>query len=160
MGTRPTKAADSIYCKCRLEAATYNDRLNSREGAAELLGVSPSSLADYELGNTKIIPVDKIVLMADLYNAPEIKNHYCRNVCPIGCDFPDIIEDADLDRLSIKAISSLQNAKWISDTLLSIVADGVISDSEKEDLDKIMATLDEFVGIYQSLKVYAEKNMK
>ena len=56
----------------------YNERLYSREGAAELLGISVSTLADYELGNTKVVPVDKVVLMADLYNAPELKTGYCK----------------------------------------------------------------------------------
>lgn len=82
MGTNPTKAADNIYCKCRKEAAKYNDKLNSREGAAELLGISASTLADYELGITKIIPADAILRMADLYNAPELRNHYCKYSCP------------------------------------------------------------------------------
>lgn len=77
MGTNPTKAADNIYCRCRKEAAKYNDKLNSRDGAAELLGISASTLADYELGITKIIPADAILRMADLYNAPELRNHYC-----------------------------------------------------------------------------------
>lgn len=76
MGTNPTKAADNIYCRCRKEAAKYNDKLNSRDGAAELLGISASTLADYELGITKIIPADAILRMADLYNAPELRNHY------------------------------------------------------------------------------------
>jgi hypothetical protein len=40
MGTSPTKAVDNIYCKCRKEAAKYNDKLNSREGVAEMLGIS------------------------------------------------------------------------------------------------------------------------
>lgn len=80
MGTNPTKAADNIYCKCRKEAAKYNDKLNSREGAAELLGISASTLADYELGITKIIPADAILRMADLYNAPELRNHYCKYI--------------------------------------------------------------------------------
>lgn len=56
MGTNPTKAADNIYCKCRKEAAKYNDRLHSREGAAELLGYSPSSLAGWELGTDRPSP--------------------------------------------------------------------------------------------------------
>lgn len=68
MGTDCTKTNDNIYFRCRKEAAKYNDKLNSRESAADLLGVSVSSLADYELGNTKVVPVDKVVLMADLYN--------------------------------------------------------------------------------------------
>ena len=79
MGTNPTKAADNVYCRYRKAAAMYNDKLNSREGAAELLGISQSTLADYELGITKIIPADSIMRMADLYNAPQLRNYYCRN---------------------------------------------------------------------------------
>ena len=40
-------------------------RLYSREGAAELRRNLTSLLANYELGNTKVVPVDKVVLMAD-----------------------------------------------------------------------------------------------
>ena len=61
MGTNPTKAAGNIYCQCRKEAAKYNDKLNSREGAAEVLGMSPSTLSDYELGITKIIPAEMCI---------------------------------------------------------------------------------------------------
>ena len=32
----------SIYFQCRKEAAKYNDRLSSREGASEMLNVSVS----------------------------------------------------------------------------------------------------------------------
>ena len=73
MGRGPTKSNENAYFVARKKAAMYNERLYSREGAAELLGISVSTLADYELGNTKVVPVDKVVLMADLYNAPELK---------------------------------------------------------------------------------------
>lgn len=69
MGRGPTKSNENVYFVARKKAAMYNERLYSREGAAELLGISVSTLADYELGNTKVVPVDKVVLMADLYNA-------------------------------------------------------------------------------------------
>lgn len=84
MGNDSTKCNENIYFKCRKEAALYDERLRSRESAADLLGVSPSSLADYELGNTKVVPVDKVNLMADLYNAPQLKTTYCKFDCPIG----------------------------------------------------------------------------
>lgn len=57
MGSDYTKSNENVYFVCRKEAAKYNDKLNSRESASELLGVSVSSLADYELGNTKVVPV-------------------------------------------------------------------------------------------------------
>ena len=83
MGRDAAKACENQCFRCRKEAAKHNDKLGSREGAAELLGISVSSLADYELGNTKVIPVDKVVLMADIYNAPELMAWYCSE-CLIG----------------------------------------------------------------------------
>lgn len=62
MGRGPTKSNENVYFVARKKAAMYNERLYSREGAAELLGISVSTLADYELGNTKVVPVDKVVL--------------------------------------------------------------------------------------------------
>ena len=56
MGKDSTKGNDNVYFRARKEAAIYNERLFSREGAAELLGISVSTLADYELGNTKVVP--------------------------------------------------------------------------------------------------------
>lgn len=49
---------ENVYFECRKRAAIHNERLNSRAGAAEILGISESTLAHYELGITKNIPVD------------------------------------------------------------------------------------------------------
>lgn len=157
MGSNPTKAADNMYCKCRLAAAKCNDKLNSREGAAELLGLSSSTLADYELGNTKVVPVDKVNLMADLYNAPELRHWYCRNVCPLGEDMPQI-ELGELDRLTIKTLAVLKKATSVKDDLLDITLDGVITLEEKPKLEEIIQTLREVTSVAQSLIVWAEKN--
>ena len=53
MGRRPTKAANNPFCKARIDAAKYNDSLFSKEKAAEFLGISVSTLSDYELVFTK-----------------------------------------------------------------------------------------------------------
>lgn len=68
MGKAPMNENNNMYFKARKKAAVYNERLYSREGAAELLGISVSTLADYELGNTKVVPVDKVVLMSEMCN--------------------------------------------------------------------------------------------
>lgn len=159
MGNTPTKAADNIYCKCRKEAAKYNDKLNSREGAAELLGLSVSSLADYELGLTKVVPVDKVALMADLYNAPELKNYYCSEVCPLGCSNSRIMLE-DLDRISLKALSSFRKIAGVKESLLNIVEDGIISEDEKPELNNLLVIMDEVEAVIKTFKLWAEKNMK
>ena len=158
MGTNPTKAADNVYCRYRKAAAMYNDKLNSREGAAELLGISQSTLADYELGITKIIPADSIMRMADLYNAPELRNYYCRNCCPLGGEVPKV-EMEDLDRISIRALSTFRKIGETKELLLDITEDGVISEDEKGDLNKVLENLEELEQIAQSLKLWVEKNL-
>ena len=153
MGTNPTKAADNIYCKCRKEAAKYNDKLNSREGAAELLGISASTLADYELGITKIIPADAI------YNAPELRNHYCKYSCPLGQDVP-LVDTESLDRIAVRALASLKKVQESKENLLDVVADGVISEDEKPILQDILSNLDELTAVSQNLKVWVQKNLE
>lgn len=159
MGRRPTKAADNQFCIARLEAAKYNERLLSKEGASELLGVSVSTLSDYELGITKSVPPDMVLKMSDLYNAPELRNYYCREMCPLGCDMP-ALELEDLDRITVRAMASLRNVAGAKESLLDITADGIITDEEKPALKKILATLDDISSIAQSLKIWAEKNLE
>ena len=151
MGTNPTKAADNIYCKCRKEAAKYNDKLNSREGAAELLGISASI--------TKIIPADAILRMADLYNAPELRNHYCKYSCPLGQDVP-LVDTESLDRIAVRALASLKKVQESKENLLDVVADGVISEDEKPILQDILSNLDELTAVSQNLKVWVQKNLE
>lgn len=158
MGRRPTKAADNPFCKARLEAAKYNGKLYSKEGAAELLGISVSSLSDYELGLTKIIPSDMVVKMADLYNAPELRNVYCTEMCPLGCEMPKVSVE-ELDRITLKALSSLRKVSNIKEMLLDITEDGIISDDEKPDLKVILENLEELEQVSQSLKLWVKKNM-
>ncbi len=70
MGRDATKAAGNPWYEARMRAAKYNGKLASREGAAEMLGMSVSAVADTALGLTKCMPVEEAVLMADLYNGP------------------------------------------------------------------------------------------
>lgn len=158
MGRRQTKAADNPFCIARLEAAKYNGKLFSKEGAAELLGVSVSTLSDYELGITKVVPPDMVLKMSDLYNAPELENYYCTSVCPLGRDIPKA-DLADLDRISVKALSTFRKLTETKELLLDITEDGVIDESEKPALDKILETLDELEQVAQSLKLWVKKNL-
>lgn len=159
MGRRPTKAVDNPFCKARLEAASYNDRLFSKEGASELLGVSVSTLSDYELGVTKVIPPDMVVKMSDLYNAPELENYYCTNMCPLGCNIPKVNVE-ELDRISLRALATFRKVEETREVLLDITSDGVIAEDEKADLQKVLCNLEELEQIAQSMKLWVKKNMQ
>ncbi len=159
MASTSSRSADNIYCKCRKQAAKKKPKLNSREGAAELLGLSASSLSDYELGITKVVPVDKVALMAELYDAPELCNYYCKNVCPIGEAVPSA-EVNGLERITLKALVALNKMVGIQEELLSISEDGVVDESEREEMRSIIERLNEISNVAQSLKIWAEKNLK
>ena len=136
MGRDAAKACENQCFRCRKEAAKHNDKLGSREGAAELLGISVSSLADYELGNTKVIPVDKVVLMADIYNAPELMAWYCSSECLIGksLEMPSP-EIASVERTTMKLLKQLRQGdiEQVKERLIDITADGIISKDEWAD---------------------------
>ncbi len=162
MGRDPTKAIENPCFRCRREAAKYNDKLHSREGAAELLGVSVSSLAEYELGNTNVIPVDKIYLMADLYNAPELKAWYCSSECPIGRSFPMPSSDlSTVERTTLNLLRQLRqdDVEQVREKLIDITADGVISDDERVDLADILAYLDKLIKAAGELRLIGQKAM-
>jgi len=159
MGRDAKKAAGNPWYEARINAAKYDDRLSSREGAAERLGMSASSVADAELGLTKFMPVDKAVLMADAYNAPHLLNHYCLNECPIGCRRPLSDEDLDIDRGTVRLLKNLKVSQLndIKDKLLDIAEDGVISDEEKPDLKEVMEYLNELARALSELQTVSQK---
>lgn len=158
MGKTATKAADNVYCRARYEAAKFNDRLWSREGASEEMGIDKSRLARIELGS--IIPYpEEVLLMADIYNAPELKNGYCRNHCPLGSGFMPVTLE-NFDRLVIKALSVLNRAAASKAELLAIAEDGNVTKKNMPDIERILDTLDEVTQVSQNLRIWAEKNLK
>lgn len=152
----------NVYFRARKEAAIYNERLFSREGAAELLGISVSTLADYELGNTKVVPVDKVVLMADLYNCPELKTGYCKHECPIGKSMPLATQVSGIEGIALRLIREFdtEKVKQMEKSLIDIAADGVISEEEKPELEAILKRLDELAVVISEMKLIGEKALK
>lgn len=159
MPRKATKASDSVFYKARIEAATGNDNLYSREGASEILGIDRTRLARIELGSLSPYP-EEVLVMADAYNAPELCNYFCSQDCPLGKQTIQQVEIAELDRLTIQVLSAFQKINPIKDTLLEITADGIISEHEEPKLEEVIEALDLISAHAQSLKLWAEKNIK
>lgn len=157
MSSYTTKAAGNIYCQCRKAAVLKNEKLRTREGAAEVLGYSVSALAGWELDTDRPSP-EAVLTMSEAYQAPELKSHYCRNICPLGAGMPEL-KVRDIDRITVLAISSIKKVCQSKESLLDIVADGVITEEEKPTLAEIIKNLDELTDIAQSLKAWAQKNI-
>lgn len=160
MGTTPTKAADNMYCQHRLKAAKYNDKLRSREGAAEAIGVSPSAMADYELGNIKVVPVDKVNTMAEVYNAPELRSWYCSTQCPLGVGNVRQIDAQSFDRMVNHVVSVFRKAAPISNILLDVAEDGRIDKSEVVTIEEIAEEIIKIMLCCGEFMLWREKNLK
>lgn len=157
MANITAKTSSNVFYKARCEAATHNEQLSSREGAADIMSIDRGRLYRIESGITNPYP-EEIRLMADLYNAPELENYYCTNICPLGGEMPKA-DLADLDRISIRALSTFRKIGETKDLLLDITEDGIITEDEKGDLNKVLENLEELEQIAQSLKLWVKKNL-
>ncbi len=160
MGKKPTKAADNIYCQKRLQAALTDYRFNSREKTAEMMNMSLSQLTEYELGTCKRIPPESVCLMAELYNAPDLRSYYCHYQCPIGAIDIHPVYSEQLEGITLNILAEMNMLDRLKNRLIEIAADGQITDDEEADFNKILENLDGISKRAQELKVYAEKNRK
>ncbi|MCD8206890.1 MAG: hypothetical protein LUD72_03025 [Bacteroidales bacterium] len=158
MSNITAQTSANIFYKARCDAAKHNDSLSSREGASDQMAIDRGRLYRIESGITYPNP-DEVRLMCDLYNAPELENHYCTNICPLGMGIPQAFV-ADLDRISLRTLSAFKKVEETKEILLDITADGTIHDYEMEGLNKVLKTLDELEQVAQSLKIWAKKNLK
>ena len=140
MGGCHKRTQENPFYRARMDAAAYNDALKSREGAAEALGVHPSTIANYELGTRCHPQPDLVLMMADLYRAPELSLN-------------------GIDRIAIQTLSSLKDVESVKDSLIEIVADGVVSADEEEALEQILEHLEAIAKAAKELRLWIEKNV-
>ena len=163
MGNDCRKQNKNVYFVARKRAAdTWDDRLSSREGAAALIGVSESTLADYELCVTKVVPVDKVALMAEFYHAPELKNMYCKNECPIGKDMNIALEAKGIESVVLKIVQEFSTNRIddFKNTLVEIAQDGKIEDREISALQMMLGWASDMEFALSQLKLTAKKIME
>lgn len=124
-----TKAADSPFYLARMEASKVNDRLASREGAADETGIDRSRMARVELGSANPTP-EEVLLLADTYDAPQLLNYYCSMCCPIGRQNVKPCAVQEFDRVMMQALAALQGTDKISAAIISIAQDGRVDPGE------------------------------
>lgn len=141
MANVTAKTSSNIFYKARCEAATHNEQLSSREGAADYMSIDRGRLYRIESGIAVPYP-EEIRLMADLYNAPELENYFCRTMCPLGCEMPKA-ELANLDRITVRTLSVFRKIGKTKEMLLDITADA----SEKAQTGAILRVIRALLGI-------------
>ena len=159
MSRLATKAAGSEFYRARMEASSTNDRYKSREGASEVIGMDRTRLARIELGTIYPYP-EEVVMMADAYNAPQLINHYCSSVCPIGCRIIPHAELNQLDRMTIKIMNALDGVQGMGQTMRELADDGYITPEEVPRLKEIYRSLHKVATVTADMQIWMEKYAK
>ncbi len=158
MSKKATKAADNMYYLARCEAAECNPDFNSREKAAEIIGMDRTRLARIELDTIAPYP-EEVKAMAETYKVPELCNSYCARECPIGQNSVQEVTIDDFDRLALKVLGSLKDIDSLRSSLIAISEDGQVDDYEREDFQKILDTLEKISTNAKALQLWAIKNI-
>lgn len=153
---KATKAADNVYYQARIRAADYNDQLNSREAAAEVVCIERTRLANIELGNLNPHP-EEVNLMASTYNAPDLINYYCAHQCPVGCGRIDELNPRNLESAALKIERLTRNIDAIAQDISDIAEDGKITADERKLFDCRLQQLRELKKSIEELILIAEE---
>ena len=161
MGRDATETTGNVWRDARIRAAKWNDELNSQEGVADLVGCGRDAIRRVENGLNKVMPVDMAILLADLYHAPELKNYYCLNECPIGRTRALSDDAIEVDRATVKLTKILrkETVQAIKHTLQDIAVDGEISDDEMDSFCEVVEGLKEVSKIISELEIIRDRRM-
>ena len=98
-------------------------------------------------------------MMSDLYNAPELKNYYCKHECPIGRTLPIATEHDTLQGITIRLLNALDDdaIKAMKRELVSMASDGEISEDEKPRLKKAQDALDSLAVVISELRMFGDR---
>lgn len=142
------KRCPNLYQRARLSTGMTQER------AAELLGLSPESLKQYEGGKT--VPKDETVAkMVEVYSCPWLALEHAQATDTLGV-VPEVTP-RPLPMASIALRNRLQDATGRLDALLRIAEDGVIDEAERPEFDSIVVELREtMAAIYQVIYSGAE----
>ena len=153
MGRRSTKENKSVW------QVTREDLGLTREKAGELIpGFSPERIEKIENGRTQIQPED-VMLLAEYYKAPSLRNYYCSNECPIGQAHALPTESKALAQIAVETLNAVNKLGKSRDRLLEIVEDGQVRPDEYADFVEIKATLDKIALSVSNLQLWVDEQI-
>ncbi|MGN1156838.1 MAG: helix-turn-helix domain-containing protein [Agathobacter sp.] len=151
MGRKSTREDKNVYQISREEANL------TREAAAEKLEFISSDRIE-KIESEKSLPhPDEILAMADCYKNPALCNYYCSHECPIGQEYVPEVTFKELSQITLEMLASLNSLEKEKNRLIEITVDGVISEDEKKDFEKIKQQLTQISLAIDSLELWVQK---
>ena len=151
MGRKSTKENKNIYQTSREEVGL------TRDAAAEQLAFISSDRIE-KIENEKSLPhPEEILAMADCYKNPSLCNYYCSHECPIGQEYVPEVKFKELSQITLEMLASLNSLEKEKNRLIEITVDGVISEDEMKDFEKIQEQLSQISMAIDSLGLWVQK---
>jgi hypothetical protein len=164
MARNNPKSPDNIYRVCRLRGG-YSSQKNASEAfdlvesKSEKASTSEGSLKDYER-DAQIPSPETVLLMAQVYNTPELKHLHCANSCPIGEDLyqeaPKLAE-SDIYHTYFDLMGAFNRVAQIQAQLHEVISDDNLSSDELPTMDSILEVLDQIAESSREIRVWVEK---
>lgn len=151
----PSTAVNRYYL-ARIAAAERNERMSSREGASEEMGIDRKRMQRIEIGTLNPYP-EEVLLMADAYHAPELLNFHCSRCCPIGQRTVPRAEMNELDRITVKFLNALRDIKDTDKELLRIAQDGILTEDEVPQMKHLLHVVQGLAAIACEIQIYIDK---
>ena len=141
----------NIY-KAAREAAGY-----TQERAAEMLGISETSIRAYETGH-RLPPAEVVDLMVTVYDSQYLAVQFLRESADLAKSVLPEVEQVRLPEAVMELVDAIyQFADAHRDRqLISIAKDGVIDENERPEFDSIAAELQEIVKAAMAVR-YAKQ---
>ena len=95
--------------------------------------------------------------MAECYKNPALCNYYCSHECPIGQEHVPEIKLKELSQITLEVLASLNAMEKEKNRLIEITVDGVISEDEMKDFEKIQKQLTQISMTIDSLELWVQK---
>ncbi|MBR2214392.1 MAG: helix-turn-helix transcriptional regulator [Selenomonadaceae bacterium] len=86
---RTVGSADNVFYQARMKAAARDTDFESRASTEIIVGISSTRLYQIERG-IRQPHRDELLIMAKEYDAPELLETYCREMCPVGCKAKEV----------------------------------------------------------------------
>ena len=141
----------NIY-KAAREAAGY-----TQERAAEMLGISETSIRAYETGH-RLPPAEVVDLMVIAYDSQYLAVQFLRESADLAKSVLPEVEQVRLPEAVMELVDAIyQFADAHRDRqLISIAKDGIIDENERPEFDAIAAELQEIVKAAMAVR-YAKQ---
>ena len=126
----------------------------TQEKAAELIGVSDSSIKAYETGQ-RIPPNDVVLRMVEYYNQQPLAVQHLRQTNVLAQRFLPELDQQDVLVAAVQLFNRMNQFQQhrSMDRLLAITEDSVIDDSERAEYDAIMAEIQSLIKSGMALTI-------